>query len=207
MLKDSVKAGRRTLFIGTSGNFAMIMATTDNALRDFLEKREPQLVSQIEKLRAELAPLETELAEVRRTKATLGMSQSRGVLTAGIPSFPRVLSTTTLDYPGKNTLAGEAFKLATFGTLTIKQLIIRALFDHFKEGADANQLREFIRDAWGRDIERSSLSPQLSRLKDQRWIELLENSAWKLTESGRHSYVMFDHPTSRAAMLKDEPSD
>src|SRR6267142_2373264 len=43
------------------------------ALRDFLEQREKALTEQIADLHRHLAPLEAELAEIRRAKASIGM--------------------------------------------------------------------------------------------------------------------------------------
>jgi hypothetical protein len=65
--------------------------------------------------------------------------------------------------------------------LTMKQLVTRALAEHFKQGATAKQLREFIRDVWGRDIPRANLSPQLSRLKGDGYVRLNEETGiWSL---------------------------
>jgi hypothetical protein len=63
--------------------------------------------------------------------------------------------------------ATDLYRSLQFKHLTIKELIIKALNDHFANGATAGELREFIRNAYGRDIDRSSLTPQLSRLKDE----------------------------------------
>ena len=49
----------------------------------------------------------------------------------------------------------------------MKQLTLKALNEHFQKGATARQLLRFFKDAWGRDdVVRSSLSPQLTRLKN-----------------------------------------
>jgi hypothetical protein len=55
--------------------------------------------------------------------------------------------------------------------LTMKQLIMKALTEHFQLGTTAKQFREFFRDAWARDIDRASLSPQLSRLRGDKIID------------------------------------
>jgi hypothetical protein len=54
--------------------------------------------------------------------------------------------------------------MSAYQHLTMKELVIKALNEHFRDGATAKQLREFFRDGWGRDIPRENLSPQLSRL-------------------------------------------
>ena len=52
----------------------------------------------------------------------------------------------------------------------------------FRWGATANELVEFFHNAWGRrDVVRSSLSPQLSRLKDEGFIDR-EGYNWFLLE-------------------------
>lgn len=54
------------------------------------------------------------------------------------------------------------------GRRTIKQLVVEALTGHFTGGATANDLLEFFAREYGRDdIVRTSLSPQLSRLKEE----------------------------------------
>ena len=68
-----------------------------------------------------------------------------------------------------------------YENFTMKQLVVKALAEHFQNGATAKQLREFFRDAWGREIERANLSPQLSRLKWEKVIDLEEETGiWKL---------------------------
>ena len=47
--------------------------------------------------------------------------------------------------------------------------------------ATAFQLREFFRDAWARDIDRESLSPQLSRLRNDKIIDRNSN-VWFLVK-------------------------
>jgi hypothetical protein len=51
-----------------------------------------------------------------------------------------------------------------YANLTMKQLTIKALNEHFEEGATAKDLIDLFRNAYGRDIKRENLSPQLSRL-------------------------------------------
>jgi hypothetical protein len=53
----------------------------------------------------------------------------------------------------------------------MKELIIKALSAHFREtGANTRQLIEFFHDGWRRQIERQNLSPQISRLYQDRAI-------------------------------------
>jgi hypothetical protein len=70
--------------------------------------------------------------------------------------------------------------------LTLKNLVIKALKEHFPKGADANQLVEFFHNSWGRtDVMRSSLSPQLSRLKVDKVLDL-NGRVWTLVEFKNH---------------------
>ena len=68
--------------------------------------------------------------------------------------------------------------------LTMKQLVVRTLTEHLKNGATANELLDFFERKWGRKIERTSLSPQLSRLKSDNIIQL-QGKTWRLSEPAR----------------------
>jgi hypothetical protein len=99
---------------------------------------------------------------------------------------------------------------STYATRTIKELVVQALLDHFTNGASAADIRDFIRSAYGKTIEPSSLRPQLHRLKadnvlthDTSW------DGWNLTPNKRRSFKLYDHPTSRRVMkeLQDDPPE
>jgi hypothetical protein len=62
----------------------------------------------------------------------------------------------------------------------MKQLVRKALSEHFVNGATANELLAHFRDVYGRsDVVRTSLSPQLSRLKQEGDI-ILRGKRWYL---------------------------
>jgi hypothetical protein len=63
--------------------------------------------------------------------------------------------------------------------MTIKEMVVQALGEHFPSGATANQLLDYFRLEWGRKEMRTSLSPQLSRLKDS-GIITLRGKVWHL---------------------------
>lgn len=63
--------------------------------------------------------------------------------------------------------------------LTIKEMVVKALAESFPNGATANQLLDHFYRAWGRKEMRTSLSPQLSRLKEDKMISL-EGRVWHL---------------------------
>jgi hypothetical protein len=68
---------------------------------------------------------------------------------------------------------------------SIKQLILVAFSDkpEFRaQGAKASQIRQFIRDAYGRDIERATLSPQITRLHRDGFLEAGGGGVWRLVD-------------------------
>ena len=83
--------------------------------------------------------------------------------------------------------------------LTIKELALKALHEHLWNGATSNQLIEVFVHKWGRDdIARTSLSPQLTRLKEEGMITL-QGRQWFLAE-GYYS----DPDLERDAMVEAE---
>jgi hypothetical protein len=143
-------------------------------LKDYLPKREKELLEIIDKHRREVAPFEAELAEVRRLRASL----------AGVPlvpnGIPRGLSSSRSGSPQLNFAAPEN----PYEKLSMKALSLRALKHHFPRGATAAELLDFFHGAWGRtDVKRESLSPQLSRLRQEGRI-LFKDRLWILKEKG-----------------------
>lgn len=110
-----------------------------DTLREVIGRHESEITAKIEELRKQLAPLEGELADIRRARASL---ENR--------ALPRALM-----------VLGES----PYPALTMKEMVLKALLEHFPNGATCGQFIAFFRDAWSRDIARSSLSPQLSRLR------------------------------------------
>jgi hypothetical protein len=70
--------------------------------------------------------------------------------------------------------------------LTFKQLVVKALTEQFRNGATANEMLDFFKREWGRDVMRTSLSPQLTRLKKDNLIEL-EGKTWHLSKAAKAS--------------------
>jgi hypothetical protein len=150
----------------------------NETLADFLDRRERELMHRLAAIQGEMAPLEAEISQIRRAKAAVATPPT---IDNSVP--PRNANYVDALRPflevkpmGIGTVSGSG------ALMTIKQLVIRALLHQFRDGATPAQLREFIRDAYGRDIERSSLSPQLSRLKAGGIVEQpnLLNDVWKL---------------------------
>lgn len=184
------------------------LQVSENALRQFLAQREIELIRQIAAMRGQIAPKETELAEVRSAMKALGIPQNYSAELAP----PEDELNDKLDIALH--VAGVPAHLlpmpSPFKDMSIKDLVLTAMGDlkQFQglTAISAADLRSFIQDAYERDIDRTSLSPQLSRLKadgivDQdsegRWMLLLKRSEQgELTAEQR---VRWDHhPTNMA---------
>jgi len=191
----------------------------DETTRDFLERREIALTNKIALLYGQLAPYEAELAEVRRAKGALGLLARSEQIDPDQPPL-KPLDRALLAWQSDNSsdvaieiaaaLHRQSFVqvqqpplplvLSPYQKMTMKELVIRALTEHFANGATAKQLREFFRDAYGRDIKRNNLAPQISRLHKDGLIETTENGIWKLN---KNPLTMLSQ-----TMLNDEaPSD
>jgi hypothetical protein len=179
------------------------------ALRQFLEGHEEDLTAQISEFRGNLTPLEAELAEVKRAKAAIGLNVSQIASTvegiaqviAGVGRFTMVLNEAQkraaeiLEAGQRNNtidVTPTSPPPSPYANLTMKQLVLKALTEHFHCGATTRELIEFFRDAWGRNIERTNLSPQISRLYQEGAIGRAESTKqWYLVpeeRQGRHPY-------------------
>ena len=144
----------------------------DESLQTLLERHEARIINEMSALYERLAPLERELADVRKAKASL-TRETDPQLRLIIPSIAEG-STTVGGIPWAST------GISPYRQHTIKQLVRKALAEHFPSGATANDLIDFFAKAWGRDdISRTSLSPQLSRLKSEGAISV-HRRVWKL---------------------------
>jgi hypothetical protein len=170
----------------------------DETLRLFLGRRERELIHQVAALRAEIQSKQNELAELRAVRATLAPS----VPTAAVPAAPAVPppmpDTSTFDVVSNLIAATDENRRAasvahpmqqTESALiggvpqkrTIKSMILSALTSHFDDGATLAELRAFIKDVFGQEVDRTSISPQLSRLRDEGAVEQ-RGRAWRLSE-------------------------
>lgn len=142
-------------------------------VKEMLDRMEKDLSTQIADLRRKLVPLERELADVRRAYGALQRDRS---------SEKRDISRVFMAGGGPAKVAQEAREdtETLYRGLTMKQLTLKALKEHFTNGATANELLEYFANAWGRnDIIRESFSPQLSRLKREGKISL-RGKVWYL---------------------------
>ncbi|WP_344695862.1 hypothetical protein [Sphingomonas rosea] len=143
-------------------------------LRSYLDDLEKELVRAIEQLRMKLAPLERELFEVRVARRAVTKQSSE-------PLQERLFATDS-EAPLRSAEAGEVWRQykeleaqrasSPYAHLTIKALVLKALEEQFSSGATAQQLLDLFGNAWGRpEIVRTSLSPQLSRLRAEHKID------------------------------------
>ncbi len=144
------------------------------SLRDLLNEHEKALEVRLQNLRDQIIPLERELSEVRRARGALTLTDygPEQALMLFSPADGRTPNLSVMPSPG-----------SPYTRLTIKDLVRKALAEQFVRGATASEMLQFFADAWGRrDIARTSLSPQLSRLKEKGEI-VLRGQKWVLKSS------------------------
>lgn len=169
---------------------------TNETLRDFVVRREGELRDLLTAARGTVASLEQELAQVEQTKRTLVADPANA-----LDAIPRANSNATVWFESVPAI-GQLLTNAAAENMTIKQLVVKALRDRYPAGTTAMDLRDFMRNAYRRTVEPSSLRPQLSRLKADGWIEQNpSNDEWKLTKAA----LIYTHPSS--INTKDEPSE
>jgi hypothetical protein len=153
------------------------------SLRELLDEYERDILMRIDPVRKELATLERSLADVRKARNAIVREATTSAAVAAAQFETRLMEQLRrpVFYAGGEAVAAEIVRPASpYAKLTMKQLVRKALDEHFENGATANELMDFFRNAWGRnDIVRSSLSPQLSRLKREGLITL-EGKKWHL---------------------------
>ena len=130
-----------------------------------LRQRRSQLEERKAELKAQLGPVEAEMAEV---DAAMRAITGHKIAPTGAEGSARSVA----HYRRK---AHPSIQEMTF-----KQMVVKALSEYFKNGATANELLDFFKEEWGREIMRTSLSPQLSRLKNDNIIRL-EGKIWHLS--------------------------
>jgi DNA-binding transcriptional ArsR family regulator len=134
---------------------------------EYLAMREKELERQLSEIRgSHIAPREAELAQVKKMRALLADAVAAGLID--------LASNTNLEPPMP----------ATSTDLTIKQMTLCALRDHFTEGASPTELRDYMKSAYAKDIDRNSISPQLTRLREEGMVDMLSSGKWKLSRQG-----------------------
>jgi len=167
----------------------------EETLYGFLERRERELESRIEVWRVQVEEMETELAEVRRAKEQL-KPPTDGSL--GIGRLPASSAERALIIEGRKGIGRAPLPEYVIESLpekktrretdpanmTLRELVLLA----FKTprcllyGASNRDLRAFIKEASGREVERTSLSPTLARLRDDGVLVSQGDGKWRLAE-------------------------
>jgi hypothetical protein len=175
----------------------------DENLYAFVARRDRELTHQIAALKGQITQLTGELAQ--RERELLKVRE----ISSDLASDVGIMKARLLGLSG----AGKASFVAAqplgqrYAEMTIKELVIQALLDHFPNGGSAIEIRDFIQDAYGRDIMPSSLRPQMHRLKTDGILgQEPTDDKWNFRDGKRALYSMYDHPSSRKAMreLQDE---
>lgn len=148
----------------------------------FMRDRVTELRRRIDELRSELSVREFELKQ-----AEAGL-----ILMVGIKPSGSEASMSAVAHFARQ-------KNPDMAKLTIKELALKALNEHLWNGATSAQLIEVFVQKWGRDdIARTSLSPQLTRLKEEGLITL-QGRQWFLSEG-----YFNDPDRDRDAMIEAE---
>jgi hypothetical protein len=193
---------------------------SDENLYEFLERRERELTHQIVGLKGQLARIQGELAQrihelskVRQMRGTVASKDDAAsfgrcdALAASSPTDPLAP-----DYE-KFTL-GRLLSLARspgpkpYAEMTIKELIIRALIDHFPNGSTTIEIRDFIQDAYGRNILPSSIRPQMHRLKADGVLGHEQSTdTWNFRDGKRELYNRYQSSWPSMQELEDNKDD
>ena len=153
---------------------------TDETLRDFLERRERELTQQIRALHSQIAPMEIEITEIRRSKAALGLPPATTPADFVASVGPVPLTARGIERPNRCRTIAKAIRDKPLGEMSIKQLIIKALFGHFKEGATPLDLSHFLSETYMRAIGSGSIRPILARLREDGMVVRNVEAKWLL---------------------------
>lgn len=165
---------------------------TDETFRDFLDRRERELAQQICALKEQLTPKEAEFAEIRRTKANLGITAvTRLADVAG-----------ELDGMTRRMLE-IAVRQASPKEMPIKDLIVRAFVEHFPGGATPSEIGFCIQQHYGRQIDSGSIRPNLGRLRNEGLVihDSLA-SRWILNPAAAGTMLLYYANEEDRALLK-----
>jgi hypothetical protein len=182
----------------------------DETVDQFLARRERELTAQISALHGQIAPKEAELLQIRRVKAALNLDADLSKSLTSEAELPanHHLFTTNYDAVLASVIGGRS--MPPYHTMTIKELTIQALLDHFHVGGTAAGIRDFIRDAYGRAIEPASMRTQMHRLKVDSILKYdPDKDIWDFQLGKRALYDTYNHQSSRKAMpeLRDNAPD
>lgn len=135
---------------------------TEENLRDYLERRERELMGRIASARAELASMEVELVEVRRAMGAIGVTDQR--VAKEIAEVTKTAGQIERQYAMYREL-GLTLRDSAVQNLKIKELIVKALLDHFPGGATPADIGTYIQVTYWRKVDPGSVRPNLARLR------------------------------------------
>jgi hypothetical protein len=169
------------------------------SVRELLDDHISTIMGQMQPLRAQLGLLERELADARKARNAIvhdaDQSEASRISSSLAAARIREYLHERSPFPSIKT----AVPSSPYEKLTMKQLVRKALNERFQDGATANEMLDFFQNAWGRDdIVRTSLSPQLSRLKREGDI-ILRGKKWYL--AGTNETLALEAPKA------NEPSN
>jgi hypothetical protein len=151
-------------------------------VREMLDRHEKELAAKLQALRDMITPVEQELLDVRLAKAALqreAAASRQPQLALAKPGMLQVHDAVSGSTAAPIVQTTDATR-SPYYRFTFKELVLKALAEHFPQGATANQMLDLFENVWGRsDVVRTSLSPQLSRLKDENRI-FREGRVWHL---------------------------
>jgi hypothetical protein len=153
----------------------------------YLVRRERELVTQLPIFQAEVSVRESELAHVRSAMRQISQLGGADKLRFGASEEPKTaIEAVSEAVAGEVARSGSPLTLLLSNETTIKDMILKTLWTTYRDnGATSVQLREYILLGYGRDIERTSFSPQLSRLKDEGLLKRKGgDDVWRLTLRG-----------------------
>ncbi|BDL40907.1 hypothetical protein [Methylorubrum sp. GM97] len=146
---------------------------------DFIRQRWPTVQLRISRLNERKRALEAQLAEVEAELEEAG-TEFEALQNA---ANTLKLNTTLLAGPGNDTQE-PFFRFYSFGDVSIKQAV-RLTLDANRNGVSSHDLHAMINRRYFEDkLQRTSFSPQLSRLKQDGEV-IDQGYGWILTDKGR----------------------
>lgn len=151
------------------------------SLEDFIARRDGELAVAENKLRAELNSVCNERQQLRKAAQAAGIADSKSAVSA----------TAVLQAPDRQALSRRT---RNGSEKTIKEAVVEILAEVGK-GMTANELLPAVNERLQADYSRSSLSPQLSRLRHAGELER-NDKVWMLTRWARSFEATDDLLTS-----------
>lgn len=130
-----------------------------DTLKGFIDRRKNELLAEIEQLKSRIAAIESELKELNLVENSLSLQQGK-------------LQSTKESFRVKRLIQSNTIKAEIVRILNGRNIPMLAL-----------DILHIINSGRNPPLERTSLSPQLSRLKKDGILKL-DGSEWSLTEKG-----------------------